>query len=193
MPQKELLRRVVDVLKRAGVSYMLTGSLVSSLQGEPRATHDIDLIVQIDVASVGPLLLAFPPPDFYLDEMSVREAIARRDMFNLLEITSGDNVDFWMLTDDPFDVERFGRRFVQSVAGADLYVSRPEDTILQKLRWAEMSGGSEKQFRDALRVFEVQHDALDLAYIDRWAAGLGVKHLWDKLRAEANRPPSSGH
>jgi len=172
---------------------MLTGSLVSSLQGEPRATHDIDLIVQIDVASIRPLLLAFPPPDYYLDEMAVREAIARRDMFNLLEITSGDKVDFWMLTSDPFDIERFGRRFVQRVAGADLYVSRPEDTILQKLRWAEMSGGSEKQFRDALRVFEVQHDGLDLSYMDRWAGQLGVKHFWDQLRAEANRPRNSGH
>jgi hypothetical protein len=193
MPQQELLRRVVDVLQRAGVRYMLTGSLVSSLQGEPRATHDIDLIVQIDIVSVGPLLLAFPPPDYYLDEMAVREAIARRDMFNLLEITSGDKVDFWMLTNDPFDIERFGRRFVQRVAGADLYVSRPEDTILQKLRWAEMSGGSEKQSRDALRVFEVQHDAVDIPYIDRWAAALGIEHLWQKLRAEAKRPPSSGH
>jgi len=53
MPQQELLRRVVEVLQRAGVPYMVTGSLVSSLQGEPRATHDIDLIVQIDTASVG--------------------------------------------------------------------------------------------------------------------------------------------
>jgi len=43
---------VVEVLQRAGVPYMVTGSLVSSLQGEPRATHDIDLIVQIDTASV---------------------------------------------------------------------------------------------------------------------------------------------
>lgn len=44
---------MVEVLQRAGVPYMVTGSLVSSLQGEPRATHDIDLIVQIDTASGG--------------------------------------------------------------------------------------------------------------------------------------------
>ncbi len=50
MSQQELLRRVVQVLKKAGIEYMLTGSLVSSLQGEPRSTHDIDLIIAIQQA-----------------------------------------------------------------------------------------------------------------------------------------------
>ena len=40
MSQQELLRRVVKELEELDVEYMLTGSLVSSLQGEPRATHD---------------------------------------------------------------------------------------------------------------------------------------------------------
>jgi predicted nucleotidyltransferase len=192
MPQQELLRQVVDVLKRAGVPYMVTGSLVSSLQGEPRATHDIDVVVQIDPASVPQIVRAFPPPDYYLDEISVREALARQDMFNLLDIVNGDKVDFWLLTKDPFDVARFGRRIPEELEGLTLYVSRPEDTILQKLRWAEMSGGSEKQFRDAVGVYEVQLAGLDTSYIDRWAGQLGVSPLWERLRAEA-KPPATGH
>ncbi len=39
-------------------------------------------------------------------------------------------------------------------------------TILAKLRWAKLSGGSEKQFTDALRVFEVQAGELDLDYLE---------------------------
>ena len=42
MPQQELLKLVIARLDEAGIEYMLTGSLASSLQGEPRATHDID-------------------------------------------------------------------------------------------------------------------------------------------------------
>ena len=66
-----------------------------------------------------------------------------------------------------------------------LRVSSPEDTILAKLQWALKSGGSEKQFTDALRVFEVQHGNLDLAYLTRWTVDLGIEEMWKRLQDEA--------
>lgn len=47
MSQQELLSKVIQVLEDVGIDYMLTGSLVSSLQGEPRYTNDIDIVVSI--------------------------------------------------------------------------------------------------------------------------------------------------
>ena len=48
MLQPELLiKRVIQVLEDAGIEYMVTGSVASSLQGEPRSTHDIDLVVAL--------------------------------------------------------------------------------------------------------------------------------------------------
>lgn len=152
MSQSELLKRVVAVLDAAGIDYMLTGSLVSSSQGEPRATHDIDLIVRIQPPSVPALSRAFPAPDYYLDGAAAVEAIGRADMFNLMEIATGDKVDFWILSSDAYDQERFRRRMRSDIGGVVVFVSRPEDTILQKLRWSELSGGSEKQFGDAKAV-----------------------------------------
>ena len=70
------------------------------------------------------------------------------------ELHLGDKVDFWLLTTDAFDQTRFARRTVEDFEGIPLQVSRPEDTILMKLNWAQLSGGSEKQFVDALRVYE---------------------------------------
>jgi len=48
-----------------------------------------------------------------------------------------------------------------------------------------MLGGSEKQFVDALRVYEVQHGRLDESYLDRWAATLGLTGALGRLRAES--------
>src|ERR1019366_10722605 len=118
-------------------------SYASSLQGEPRLTHDVDLVVAIAPAAVRSLILAFPPPNYYLDETAVAEAIERKTQFNLLDVVGGDKVDFWMLTDDPFDQSRFARRYIEEFEGQRLHVSRPEDTILMQLRWAELSGASE--------------------------------------------------
>lgn len=66
MSQQELLSRVVRELEKLDVEYMLTGSLASSVQGEPRATHDIDLVVELRATVAQRLVEAFPPPDFYL-------------------------------------------------------------------------------------------------------------------------------
>jgi hypothetical protein len=186
MSQPELLKRVIAVLDANGIEYMVTGSLVSSSQGEPRATHDIDLIVRIQAASVPALARAFPAPEYYLDEVAAVEAIGRADMFNLLEGATGDKVDFWILGSDPYDHERFHRRVRSDLGGVDAYVSRPEDTIIQKLRWCDLSGGSEKQFGDARAVFELQFKSLDLRYIEQWVAKLNLTSLWQRIQDEAN-------
>lgn len=89
-------------------------------------------------------------------------------MFNVIDMVEGDKVDFWMLTKEPFDRSRFGRRYPEQVFGLQHQVSSPEDTILAKLLWCKLSGGSEKQFRDALRVYEVQARLLDLGYLAKW-------------------------
>jgi protein-tyrosine-phosphatase len=122
MSQQELLKKVVEVLGNLGIDYMVSGSIASSLQGEPRSTHDIDIVVAIRQSSAKTLAAAFPAP---------------------------------------------------------------EDTILTKLRWAKESGGSEKHFGDALRVYEVQHGSLDVSYLKSWARKLVVSPMLQRIEEQA--------
>lgn len=188
MSQQDLLRRVLEVLDQAGIESMLTGSLASSLQGEPRSTHDIDLVIAVPrrpAEAAQTLARAFPAPDFHFDEQAALRAIASRAMFNLIDVRGGGRVDFWLLTDEPFDRSRFSRKVAEAAEGLEFKVSRPEDTVLMKLKWAAEAGGGERHFHDALRVYEVQHGMLDHAYLDRWAQTLGVTALLSRLRDEA--------
>ncbi len=185
MSQQELLKKVIQALDQAGIQYMITGSVASSLQGEPRSTHDIDMVIAIQISTAKKLVEAFPPPVFYLDEDSILEAINWQSMFNLIDVTAGDKVDFWILTDEPFDKLRFSRKISEEFMGIKMRVSTPEDTILAKLRWAKLSGGSEKQFTDALRVYEVQYGKLDIDYLKHWTKQLGIESLWKRLTNEA--------
>ena len=181
MSQQELLKRVVQTLEDLKVEYMVTGSVTSGIQGEPRLTHDIDLVVDLSGVAADRLLVSFPMSEFYVSDQAIREAVSQQTMFNLVDLASGDKVDFWILTDEPFDRSRFARRRIANVLGLRFPVSAPEDTILMKLRWAELSGGSQKQFTDALRVYEVQHGVLDLDYLNEWAIRLGIDSLWQRL------------
>jgi hypothetical protein len=176
------------VLDTHRIEYMVTGSVASSLQGEPRATHDLDVVVAIRDQNVAALLQSFRRPQFYLDEQAILEAVQTGGMFNAINLEDGDKVDFWMLTDDAFDASRFARRISVNVFGTSLKVSSPEDTILAKLRWSKLSGRSEKSFIDALRVFEVQARTLDHAYLREWVERLGVTDLWHRIEAEAELP-----
>ena len=185
MSQQELVKKVTQSLENAGIQYMVTGSIVSSLQGEPRSTHDTDIIISIQKPAIKKLVDAFSPADFYLDESSILEAINTVGVFNLIDVKEGGKIDFWILTDEPFDKSRFSRRYTEEFNGIKIKVSSPEDTILAKLKWAKLSGGSEKQFIDALRVYEVQFEKLDMDYLERWAKESGVELLWERLKKEA--------
>jgi hypothetical protein len=63
MSQQELLKRVVQVLEDLSIEYMVTGSVSSSVQGEPRLTHDVDLVVDLSIDAAKRLCEAFVGDD----------------------------------------------------------------------------------------------------------------------------------
>jgi len=66
-----------------------------------------------------------------------------------------------------------------------LVLATPEDVILHKLYWYRLGGEvSERQWNDVLGVLRVQGEALDLAYMQRWAGPLGVADLLDQAVGE---------
>lgn len=186
MLQQELLALVLDILHVEQIEYMITGSLVSSIQGEPRTTHDIDILVNIKSNHINSLMTVFPADRFYIDEEAIHEALKHEGMFNLIDTRSGDKVDFWILTGTPFDLSRFSRRIEVNILGMSMYISTPEDTILMKLKWSKLSGGSRKQSGDALRVFELQFRVINMEYINDWVIKLDLKQQWEDLLSNAD-------
>ncbi|MEK7474265.1 MAG: hypothetical protein AAB152_01405 [Candidatus Coatesbacteria bacterium] len=61
MSQQELLTALAAFLESEGIPHFVTGSIASSLQGEPRATHDIDLVVALPEAAIAKMAAAFDP------------------------------------------------------------------------------------------------------------------------------------
>ena len=52
-------------LNRAKIKYMVTGSVAGVIYGEPRLTHDIDLVVELNIDQAHELAGLFPPEQFY--------------------------------------------------------------------------------------------------------------------------------
>jgi hypothetical protein len=88
MTEQELLLDCVRRLNRAGITYMLTGSMASSAWGIPRSTHDLDFVVQLTPSQIPSLVRAFANPDYFLDDAAVRAAYQPPYQFNLIHIPS---------------------------------------------------------------------------------------------------------
>ena len=176
-----LLRRLSGALDEAGVPFMLTGSLASTLYGEPRSTVDVDVVVVLSGASLPALLRALPEEEFYVSEDAAFDALRRQGQFNVIHLETGWKIDLILRKRRAFSEEEFERRVKREVLGVQLPVCSPEDSVLSKLEWAKKGGGSERQLRDVAGIVALQGDALDQAYIHRWAEALGVAELWQAV------------
>jgi len=169
MTPDQVLREVAGILSRSDIPYMVTGSFASSMLGLPRSTRDLDVVVDPQSHQVG-------------DALVVRDAFERRSMFNAVHLESGWKVDVIFRKDRAWSREEFSRRTPLVVGNVPVMFLRAEDSILSKLEWVRQ-GGSLRQIEDAGTVLDVQGDALDFAYLEKWAAEIGVSDLLERIRS----------
>jgi hypothetical protein len=181
LDQAELLRYVVDVLEAQKLTYMVVGSFASTTYGEPRLTHDIDIVVHLAINAVDRLCEAFPSPEFYVSRPAAREAVLTRGQFNVIHPASGNKIDFMIAKDDAWGRSQFARRSRKPIlSGQDTFVAAAEDVILGKL-WYYKEGGSEKHLRDITGMLRVSGDEIDIAYVGQWAQQLGLTEEWQAV------------
>ncbi len=168
-------------LRSAGVPWMLTGSAASSYYGEPRATNDLDIVVDPTPDQIEAFAESLSGT-FYVSRDEVREALAARGMFNVIDPRSGWKADIIFVGHREFDRTEFERRRPARLFGLDVHVISPEGSILSKLDWSRR-GGSDRQLRDAAAVLAANRKSLDLDYLRRQSHELGVGDLLEKILA----------
>jgi hypothetical protein len=176
------LTLVAGALNRLNLPYMLTGAVAVSYYGQPRTTHDIDVVVLIAASDVTRIAAALKP-DFSVAEESIRAALREGSMFNAIREETGLKVDFWMLKAGEYDHAAFARRVRVKLLGTEMYVPAPEDAIIAKLEWYRLSD-VDKHYSDALGIAAVQEDRLDTAYIERWCEARALVGLWRRIQQE---------
>jgi hypothetical protein len=178
-----LLGRIVAALHASGIPHMVAGSFASTYHGEPRATHDIDLVIDPSREQLRSFVEGLDPRSYYASAEAAEVAWNRRGQFNVVDLASGWKVDLILRKDRAFSREEFSRREPATMLDAQVFVATAEDTILAKLEWARL-GESERQLRDVVGVLGMRGTELDRGYIRRWARELGVEALWDRVQAE---------
>lgn len=176
----EFMGAVTGWLSAAEIPYMVAGSFASTYHGHPRATQDVDIVIDPSPQALEAMIASVPTERAYIDRQTALSALARRDMFNLIDLVTGWKADFIVRKARPFSIAEFERRVPQRWMDIDVFVATPEDVVLSKLEWSRMSGGSERQLRDVIGVLNSRGDGLDVGYIESWVDALGVRQSWQE-------------
>ena len=179
-------RKVISILEPLNIAYYIGGSVASSLFGENRYTEDIDLVIELSKIKAQLLLKAFLAASFYISDIAVEDAVnGRCSSFNVLDNETLEKADLFILQETPFAKSKMARRMQQELPdGSFVWISSPEDIVLQKLVWGRGSQ-SDKQWRDVLGVLKLQGNRLDFEYLRRWGAELDLTEPLDRAFRES--------
>ncbi len=180
--QAELLTSLASFFVRSHIPYMITGAWSVIFYGRPRASHDIDFVVELYPKDVDRVISALNrlPMEFFVQKEAVREGIQNKALFQILHRPTLLKIDVWILTEHPFDLSRFQRKKVVNVLGKRIVIASAEDTILQKLRW--YTGAKiEKHIVDAAFVYQIQKKNLDRKYLTLWVKKLKLLKYFNQL------------
>lgn len=177
--------KIASILHEVKIPYFITGGFAVSVWGRPRATFDIDVVVELIEPKVEALAGALRKiyKAGYIDETSAKDAIRHQSEFNFLDPFTGLKIDFWVTKRDELSLLKLQRKIPKKISGKTIYFISPEDLILSKLVWYTM-GESTRQLEDIESVIKISGKKLDMGYIRKWAKKLGTLNILTKLLAK---------
>ena len=192
--QRFFAKRVIDALEQLGLPYAIGGSVAAMAYSEGRMTKDIDLMLAADLEKLGQLVETVTAWQIYIAPL---ESIIENDVpyglpFNILDGSTGTRADCYVVRPNGLDVSAMSRRRQRRwdmQTEDEAWFLSPEDVILYKLDYFRQSEGvSQKHPKDILLMLAVIGDQLDLAYIEKWAAEIGVAEVWQAIWDEFQKP-----
>ena len=184
----DALTPVVKTLQALKIRHYVGGSIASSFHGATRSTMDVDLVAELDEASVSKFAGCFGD-EFYLSEAAIREAVKRQSCFNLIHLPSSFKVDIFISRRRAFDVESMNRSTLERLGGGksiEVRIATAEDSIISKLEWFRLTNEtSERQWDDVCRLIKLLSTQADVSYLHRAAESVGVGDLLQRLLEES--------
>jgi hypothetical protein len=181
------LKLVLESLEAAGVDYLIGGAIAEWAWGEPRATQDLDVVINLPVEAIVKFSKELEKRDMLLPSDIILDAMVeeRADIpLNAIHMYSGLKADLYLMREgDALRQSAFRRRMLVDYGPpiGSVYVHSPEDLILYKLLYLGLSG-QPKHARDIAAILRARAGQLDHAYIERWVGQLGLNSAWKEIQ-----------
>ena len=167
-------------LNSLNTRYMITGSVASIVYGEPRMTHDIDLVMELEYEDAESFAKAFPIEKFYCpptEVIKVELGRSFRGHFNLIHHETGFKADVYLRGKDPLHEWALNNRKKIEIGGEYFWVAPVEYVILRKLEYYR-EGKSEKHLRDIKGILSISAADIDFEELEKRVESLGLSKEW---------------
>jgi hypothetical protein len=176
----QLLDDAIHILDDAGVSWAVMGGCARNAYAEPRATKDVDFVVEADEARFVDLERALQRAGFHRAS-AVTEPEERVPDLALYRDGSGRRIDI-LFAHTAFERSALARRRSLVSRQRAAHVVSPEDLVVYKV-----IADRPQDRADIAAVIETQRArgaAIDWAYVEHWCAAWEVLERLHRLRAE---------
>ena len=184
MLEPNLFLVFLEPLNKKKIEYMVTGSVASIIYGEPRVTHDIDMVVQLRLNDVPDFISLFDSEEFYCPpEEIIKTEIGRetRGHFNIVHHKTGFKADMYPVGEDKLHKWAMSRRTKISVEKVDVWLAPPEYVIIRKLQYYK-EGGSCKHLRDISRMLTMSGDSIESSLLEEKVSEYNLLTEWGTLK-----------
>jgi len=183
MYEPDLFLYFLKPLSDGNFVYMVTGAVASIIYGQPRMTHDIDLVLELQADQVSEFISLFsedefccPPKDVILTEI----ARQTRGHFNIIHQATGFKADIYPKGKDKLHLWAFSRRQKIDLSGVNVWIAPPEYVILRKLEYFR-EGGSSKHLNDIKQMLTISPDIIDRKLLQEQIEENELKKQWQQL------------
>lgn len=184
MPQANLFLIFLKRLNQGNFPYMVTGSVASIIYGEPRMTHDIDLVLELNFTDTERFVTLFPLTEFYCPPAEVIKTEISRETdghFNIIHHETGFKADIYVTGKDQLHNWAMQNRNNIKIENTDIYIAPPEYVIVRKLQYYKQ-GQSDKHLRDIKKMLEISSENINKNILEQMIKKYDLTKQWKPFK-----------
>lgn len=166
----DVMVKILKMTQKHEIPIMFMGGLAVSVWAEPRATYDIDGVINLDITDLENFLEELSKEGFSYDKNNSIKLIQNMPFITLIYPLEGYEiyVDLF-LAKSKYAKESLDRKQEIVLSDVTIPVISPEDLILYKIL-----AGRSRDIDDVRQIFIAQEGKLDMEYMKKWATKLGI-------------------
>ena len=184
MQELNLFAVYTDILAKNNIEYFISGSVAAIVYGEPRLTHDIDLIISLSDNDITKFIAAFPSDLFYCPPKEVIKTEIKRTSrghFNLIHQETGFKADVYLIGQEKLQKWALENKVKINFAGSDIFLAPVEYVIIKKLEFYK-EGNSQKHIEDVQNILISSESLINFVFLNKNIKDLGLEEVWNLIR-----------
>lgn len=167
------------------INFIISGSVASIVYGDPRVTHDIDLVIDIAKHDVDNLAKVFTNGEFYLPPKEVINLEINRSSrghFNIIHMETGFKADVYLSGNDEFQKWALQNRREIKFDASLLPIAPIEYLIIKKLEFYK-EGKSQKHLTDIEAMLRESGDLINEKFLNAKLVQFGLEKEWEEAKS----------